>query len=415
MERVILHSDLNNFYANVECLLNPQYKYKPVAVCGDPDKRHGIVLAKNMIAKSCGVKTGETLWEAKIKCPDIVFLPPHYSKYIEISKAVRDIYYEYTSQIEPFGIDECWLDVTNSMRLFKDGYTIANEIRNRVKKEIGVTVSIGLSFNKIFAKLGSDFKKPDAVTVIDKDNFKNFVWKLDISELLYAGRSTVRKLKRFNIFTIGDLAKADTNIIAFHLGKNGIALQKYARGCDEGDVSEYLNKREIKSIGNGTTTPYDLKTVEDVKVVLMLLSESVSARLRAKKLYGSCIQLDIRKSDLKSFSRQVTLEYATNSTECIFNSALNIFKREMKDSFSVRSLSVRAAKLSASSMPQISLDKKLYQPSTEILLDNMCDKIRSKYGWASIQKGLMLTNRELAYINPISDDSIQNIAFFKGN
>lgn len=414
MERVILHSDLNNFYASVECLLNPQYKDKPIAVSGNPEKRHGIVLAKNMLAKECGVKTGEALWEAKLKCPDIIFLPPHYSQYIEISKAVRDIYYEYTSQIESFGIDECWLDVTDSLKLFKDGSSIAQEIRSRVKKEIGVTVSIGVSFNKIFAKLGSDLKKPDAVTIIDKSNFREFVWGLNIGELLYAGRSTVRRLKTLNINTIGDLALADCNVIANHLGKNGIMLQQYARGMDESIVSEYLNKREIKSIGNGTTMPYDLSEINDVKVILMLLSESVSARLREKKLFTSCIHLDIKRANLTTFSRQITLPYLTNSTKTIFNYALKIFNENTDMSFSIRSLSVRACKLSKKETSQLTFLNNTKITKNEKALGIMEDKIRDKYGWASLQKGIMLTNRELALINPISNDSIQKIAFFKG-
>lgn len=414
MQRVILHSDLNNFYASVECLYNPQYKDKPVAVSGNPEKRHGIVLAKNMLAKSYGVKTGEALWEAKLKCPDIIFLPPYYSRYIEISNKVRDIYYDYTSQIESFGIDECWLDVTESMSLFKNGYEIAEEIRKRVKKEIGITVSIGVSFNKIFAKFGSDLKKPDAVTVIDHNNFKELVWHLNISELLYAGRSTTQKLNSLNIHTIGELAMADSNVIANHLGKNGTALQQYAQGKDEGAVREYIEQREVKSIGNGTTTPYDLIKIDDVKVILMLLSESVSTRMRNKGFYSSCIQLDIKSSDLSVFSRQTSLSAPINSAEDIFNTSLKIFKNNIHSQFCIRSLSIRATKLSKNEISQLSLFNDEKNINNNKALGEMRDKIRNKYGWSSLQKGIMLTNPDLALINPTGNNSIQNIAFFKG-
>lgn len=414
MNRVILHSDLNNFYASVECLLNPQYKNKPVAVTGNPEKRHGIILAKNILAKKCGVKTGETLWQAKQKCPEIVFLPPHYRQYIEISRVVREIYYEYTSQIESFGIDECWLDVTDSMKLNKDGLTIANEIRNRVKNEIGITVSIGVSFNKIFAKLGSDMKKPDAVTVIDYDNFKNIVWPLNISELLYAGCSTCRKLKTLNIFTVEQLAKADKSVINQHLGKNGVRLQQYAQGMDEEIVREYMDNRVVKSIGNGTTMPYDLDNINDIKVILMLLSESVSARLRMKSLYSSCIQLDIKRSDLSHYSRQMMLNSYTNSTEDIFNSAVKLFNENTEKDYSVRSLSVRACKLSSRDKSQLTFLPLSLNDKRAEALGKMRDKIRNRYGWASIQKAIMLTNTDLALINPTNDNSIQNIAFFRG-
>ncbi len=400
MQKIILHSDLNNFYASVECLDNPQYKNKPVAVSGNPDKRHGIILAKNMLAKSYGVKTGEALWEAKLKCPDIVFLPPHYDRYIEISNSVKEIYYDYTSQIEPFGIDECWLDVTESINIFKNGYNIAEEIKNRVKNEIGITVSIGVSFNKIFAKLGSDLKKPDAITVIDYKNFKNIVWNLNINELLYAGPSATKKLNSLNIHTIGELAMADSNIIANHLGKNGTALQRYAQGKDEETVREYIKEREVKSIGNGTTAPYDLTKTDDVKVILMLLSERVSERMRSKGFYCSCIHLDIKNADFSSFSRQTALSSPINSAEDIFKNSLNIFKNNVHSKFSIRSLSIRASKLSKNEISQLSLFNSRKNIKNNKALGEMKDKIRNKYGRSSLQKGIMLTNPDLALINP---------------
>ena len=413
MDRVILHSDLNNFYASVECMENPEIKGKPVAVSGNPENRHGIVLAKNMIAKRMGVKTGDTIWEAQQKCPDIIFMPPRFDKYIEISKLVRNIYYDYTNLIEPFGIDECWLDVTKSIPLFPSGIDIAERICQRVKKEMGITVSIGVSFNKIFAKLGSDMKKPDAITVIDRNNFRNTVWQLPISELLYAGRATTKKLAKLNIFTIGDMARANPVIINQHLGKNGVMLQLYAQGRDESPVRNADYSREIKSIGNGTTMPFDITNYDDIKIVLMLLSESVSKRLREKNLYCSTVQLSIKFNTLESIDRHSPLDIATNSTALIFNKALEILDSE-EINFPIRALSVRGCNLINNVVFQESLLHSYKSIKANKILDDMSDRLRDEYGWASIQKGIMLVNRQLSHLNPTDDNTLQKIAFYKG-
>lgn len=411
MDRIILHSDLNNFYASVECRDNEEIRNYPVAVSGNPENRHGIVLAKNMLAKKKGVKTGDTMWEAMQKCPEIIFVPPRFDRYIEISKTVRSIYYDYTDLIEPFGIDECWLDVTDSVPLFQSGESIAEEIRQRVKEEIGVTVSIGVSFNKIFAKLGSDMKKPDAITIINRENYKKKVWDLPVNELLYAGRATTKKLEKLNIFTIGDLAHSDAAIISRHLGKNGIMLQQYARGNDESPVRNIEYSREVKSIGNGTTMPFDVTNIEDVKIVLMLLSESVSKRLREKNFYATTIQLGIKFNTLESIDRQAPLNNATRSVEDIFRKALCIFVGE-RVSLPVRALSVRACNLVREPLWQESLFGG-YREENE-RLDIMSEKLRNKYGWGIIQRGIMLENRKLSGLNPTDDNTLQKIAFYKG-
>ena len=411
MDRIILHSDLNNFYASVECRDNEEIRNSPVAVSGNPENRHGIVLAKNMLAKKKGVKTGDTMWEAMQKCPGIIFVPPRFDRYIEISKTVRSIYYDYTDLIEPFGIDECWLDVTDSVPLFQSGESIAEEIRQRVKEEIGVTVSIGVSFNKIFAKLGSDMKKPDAITIINRENYKKKVWDLPVNELLYAGRATTKKLEKLNIFTIGDLAHSDEAIISRHLGKNGIMLQQYARGNDESPVRNIEYSREVKSIGNGTTMPFDVTDIEDVKIVLMLLSESVSKRLREKNFYATTIQLGIKFNTLESIDRQAHLNNATRSVEDIFRQALCIFAGE-RVSLPVRALSVRACNLVREPLWQESLFGG-YREENE-RLDVMSEELRNKYGWGIIQRGIMLENRRLSGLNPTDDNTLQKIAFFKG-
>lgn len=411
MDRIILHSDLNNFYASVECRDNEEIRNSPVAVSGNPENRHGVVLAKNMLAKEKGVKTGDTMWEAMQKCPGIIFVPPRFDKYIEISKTVRSIYYDYTDLIEPFGIDECWLDVTDSVPLFPSGESIAEEIRQRVKEEVGVTVSIGVSFNKIFAKLGSDMKKPDAITVINRENYQKRVWPLPVNELLYAGKATTKKLEKLNIFTIGDLARADEGNISKHLGKNGIMLMEYARGNDSSPVRNIEYSREIKSIGNGTTMPFDVTDIEDIKIILMLLSESVSTRLREKDLYASTIQLGIKFNNLETIDRQAPLNNVTRSVEDIFKKALSIFINEGVK-LPVRALSVRTLGLVNKPLWQESIFAN-YREENEIL-DIMSEKLRSKYGWGIIQRGIMLENRKLSGLNPTDDNTLQKIAFFKG-
>ena len=312
--RTILHSDLNNFYASVELLKRPELKGSPVAVCGSVENRHGIVLAKNMIAKGAGVKTGETIWQAERKCPGLVRLPVDFPSYHRVSARVRQIYQRYTDRVEPFGIDECWLDVTESVRLFGGGKAIAEEIRAAVKAEIGVTVSVGVSWNKIFAKLGSDMKKPDAVTCITPENYRSTVWPLPVGELLYVGKSTLQKLNRFGIRTIGELARADRAFLTAKLGKWGTMLAVYANGEDESPVARVDEQREIKSIGNSLTNYRDLVDNDDVYPLLLLLSESVAARLRESGV-GKARTVHVSATDnkLKRYAKQGRLSEPTRS------------------------------------------------------------------------------------------------------
>ena len=286
--RCILHSDLNNFYASVEVLRHPEFAGVPLAVTGSIKDRHGIVLAKNMPAKCMGVKTGEVLWQARKKCPSLVTVPADFPAYLEMSRKVRSVYERYTDRIEPFGIDECWLDVTESVRLLGDGESIANEIRETVKAECGVTVSVGVSWNKIFAKLASDLKKPDAVTVISPENYHETVWKLPVSDLLYVGRATAKKLNFLGIATIGDLAAADEGMLSMELGKWGKVLFEYANGRDTSPVRESGFEREVKSIGNSLTCYKDLSEEDEIYLLFLLLSDSVSERLSESGLGHAC-------------------------------------------------------------------------------------------------------------------------------
>lgn len=326
-DRVILHSDINSCYASIELLHHPELRGKPVAVGGDPEARHGIVLTADYIAKKHGVKTGMALWQARQVCPDITFVPPRMDLYLRFSKMAHEIYGEYTDLQEPYGIDESWLDVTASASIKGDGYKIAYEISNRMKSELGITVSVGVSFNKIFAKLGSDYKKPDAITTMYKDEFQTKAWNLPASDLLYVGRSTVSKLRKMGIHTIGDIARADEKWLNSYLGKMGSILWAFANGYDTSPVRKENTSAPVKSIGNSTTTPRDLENDEDVKIVLYVLAESVAARLRENGFRCRTVEISIRDNELYSYTKQTKVSNATNITKEIADVGFRLFKQ----------------------------------------------------------------------------------------
>ena len=410
-ERIILHSDLNNFYASVECLYHPEYRGKPLAVLGDPEARHGIVLAKNYEAKSRDVRTGDPKWMAEQKCPGIVFVPPHYELYMKHSRLVRQIYSEYTDQVEPYGLDECWLDVTGSTRLFGSGEEIADKIRKRVKSELGVSVSVGVSFNKIFAKLGSDLKKPDATTVIECDRFKEVVWPLLVKELLYVGRATHNKLKRRGIFTIGDLANANPESLKFWLGKMGIVLWQFANGLDTSPVSNIGAKSLIKTVGNSTTAPRDLISDEDIRIILTVLCESVSARLREYGFICRTVQLGIRDNELEWIERQGKLEIPNRTAKSIFELSFALYKKHANGR-PVRSLSVRACDLEPVDFMQLSLLPEARRLEKQEELESAVDGLRSRFGHFSVQRGIMLTDRKLSDLDPKGEHIIHPMSYF---
>lgn len=345
MIRTILHSDMNSCYASIEAKLNPSLKNKAIAVAGDPKNRHGIILAKSQEAKMMGVKTGEAIWQAKLKCPNLILVPPNYEKYLEFSRKARKIYYSYTNRVEPFGLDECWLDVTESFKLFGDGRTIADDIRKRMKEELGITVSVGVSFNKVFAKLGSDLKKPDATTVIRKDNFKSIVWPLEVSSLIGIGRATKRKFNGIGIETLGDLAKSDPKILKALIGINGLYLWQYANGMDDRPVSDYNYREAIKTIGNSSTLVDDLYNDEEVFNVFQILALNVSKRLREAELSSMGIKIFIRDSNLFSYEFQKPIKNPTQSSIILSEQALKLFKGKYKWSYPIRALGVRAINL----------------------------------------------------------------------
>ena len=400
MSRTILHSDMNCFYASVEMLHHPEFSGKPLAVGGDPEARHGIVLTANYVAKKAGVKTGMALWQAKQVCPEIIFVPPRMDLYLRFSKMAQEIYSEYTDLREPFGIDESWLDVSASTSIKGDGMKIAQEISNRIKYELGVTVSIGVSWNKIFAKLGSDYKKPDGITEFTKENYKNIVWNVPAGDLLMVGLSTEKTLRKLGIRTIGDLAGTEPSILECYLGKMGLILYDFANGWDEAPVCVEGYKAPIKSIGNSTTTPRDLISDLDVKIILMALAESVGARLRENGFQCMTVEISIRDNGLYHFTRQCKLNRASNVTEEIARAAFELFQKNYNWEHPIRSLGVRGCDLVSDEMPY-QLDLFMDEVKREKMrkMDQVVDEIRERFGYQSIQRAFMYQDKLLAQLN----------------
>ena len=383
--RSILHVDMNNFYASVECLYHPEIRNFPVAVAGDPLNRHGIILAKNIIAKKLGVTTGEAIWEAKLKAPGLVLVPPDYKKYIRFSRMAREIYYEYSDQVEAFGLDENWIDLTGSLScLHSDPVAIADTIRRRVKEELGVTVSVGVSFNKIFAKLGSDLKKPDATTVIPFEHFKEIVWPLPVGDLLYVGRSTARQLE----------------LIA---------------GMDTSPVRKISESEQIKSIGNGTTCPRDLQTEQDVRLVFTVLAESVAARLRDCCVKCRGVQIFLRDNSLFTLSRQKQMEFPCCTSAPILETAMELFRQHYRWPRPLRSVSLSAIYLvTASRHMQLSLfDDTAERLLVQEQLEKTIDKLRDRFGHDAITRASALLDPKLTGFNPKEDHTIHPYSYFR--
>ena len=413
MDRTVLHCDMNNFYASVEMLLHPELRGKPVAVAGDPQARHGIVLAKSYEAKRRGVKTGNALWMARQLCPDIIFVPPHFDEYLKFSRLAQEIYMDYTDQVESFGLDECWLDVTGSTDLFGDGKDIADVIRERIKRELGVTVSVGVSYNKIFAKLGSDLRKPDATTVISKEDYREIVWPLPVSDLLYVGPATTEKLRRYLIKTIGDLAKADWGLLQSLFGKVGTILKAFANGWDISPVASCDAQPQVKSIGNSTTTPKDLLTDRDIKITLYVLCESVAERLREQYLVCSTVQVWIRYDDLRSCERQASLDGYVCNSESLFKRAYELVQRNRKPDKPLRSLGVRACNLAPDIALQTSFFPEVKRAQRGNDLEKTVDTIRRRFGHHSIQRGIAMMDRDLSVLDPKNDHVIHPVGFLR--
>ena len=405
-DRTILHSDLNSFYASVEIRNNPTLADKPVAVGGDEQARHGIVLAANPLAKQYGIRTAETLWSARRKCPDLVIVPTHFDEYHRFSQAVRQIYLDYTSQIEPMSLDEAFLDVTGSRELFGDGETIAQTIRTRVKEELGLTVSIGVSFNKIFAKLGSDYKKPDAVTIFSRENYQELVWPQPVGNLLYVGKATAAKLAGIGIHTIGELAAADPTALQMLLGRMGPTLHDYANGRDETPVAEYVNREQAKSIGNMITAPRDIRTPADADLVLWPLCENVAHRLRRHGMCAGSVSLYIRDIQLVTHTRQCRLTPPTWLARELMEHARGLLARHYKWKLPIRTLGVTAGDLIPADQVslQLDLDGTAEKRDKFERIERAMDGLKDRYGSAAVRRGTELLDPKLSGFHPHDHD-----------
>ncbi len=413
MERIILHSDCNSFYASVECLHHPEIREKPVAVGGDIEQRHGIILAKNQLAKQFHVSTGEAIWQAKQKCPELIVLPPDFPLYLRFSRLARDIYLDYSSRVEPFGLDEAWLDITSRENQKDKGEKTAQEIRKRIREELGITVSIGVSYNKIFAKLGSDYRKPDAVTMITKENYRQIAWPLPVSDLLYVGPATKRKLNGFGVHTIGELAQTPVEILRSKFGKIGDVLWCFSNGLDSSPVADFQNQPVVKSIGNSTTAPRDLERDEDVKMILYVLADSVARRLREQGLKGRTIHISVRDNSLFSFTRQKSLLSYTNLTGEIAGEALSLFREHYRWKRPVRSVGISVSDLAADTIcSQTSLFCDEVKREKVERLDKALDRLKVRFGTFAVQPAVLLKDRKLSGFDPKNDHIIHPVGYF---
>ena len=392
MNRVILHCDLNSFYASVELLSHPELKELPVAVCGDPSSRKGIILAKNEPAKRYGVKTAETIWQARQKCPELVLLPPHHDRYRTFSHLVNEIYGSYSDLVEPFGIDESWLDITGSMHLFGGNPgEIADGIRRRVRDELGLTLSVGVSFNKVFAKLGSDYKKPDATTVISPENWQEMVWPLPVGSLLFAGPAAQRTLGQYGLHTIGQLAGADSALPQELLGKLGYQLWRYANGRDDAPVRPQHIREPVKSVGNSSTFPENLTTREAVRRGTALLCDSVATRLRQQGLYCRCLQVGLRDPAFHNISRQKHLPHSTHLMRELLDAAMSLIDQIWRPPSPVRLINVTALDLTDQwetfEQEDLFVPSQARQDQRLEKLEQTMDSIRRRFGGSAIAYG----------------------------
>ena len=396
MERTILHCDMNNFYASVECMLNPSLRGHPVAVGGDVENRHGIILAKNYEAKKFGIQTGEALWQAKQKCPKLIIVPPHYEEYLKYSRLAHSIYADYTDLIEPYGMDEVWMDVTGSTKAFGSGEVIANTLRERIKYELGLTISVGVSFCKVFAKLGSDMKKPDAVTVIPKDTFRDIIWDLPASDMLGVGRSTEKFLSSYGIHTIGQLANAYPDLMQRKLGKNGMVLLAFANGEDRSKVAPQDYELPMKSIGHGITTMQDLENNAEVWNIMLALTQDIGHKLRVYNKNAAGVAIYIRyivDKQIAGKQWQYQLPVRTHSAAIIAKEAYRLFERSYGWEYPIRSVTVRAINLCSQDLPeQLQFFSDAATVERKEKLETAIEDIRRRFGKYSIQPACLCQN-----------------------
>ncbi len=397
MERVILHSDCNSFYASVECFLNPELRNIPVSVGGSSERRHGVILASNQHAKKYGVKTGEPLWKARQKCPALTIVEPHHDIYCEYSRMAREIYLEYSDHVEPFGPDEAWIDVTESAGSHHNGVKIAEEINQRIKKELGITVSVGVSWNKIFAKLGSDYKKPDAITAISRENFRDIVWPLPVGALLFVGGATKRSLERVGIRTIGDIANTQLSYLKETFGKYGESLYYSANGLDDAPVHYYGYEAEVKSVSNSATTIRDIVDERDASVVFCMLAEKVARRMREQHLKGQIITISMRDILLNTVTRQKQLDHYTGCAREISANALELLHNNYRWKIPLRSLGICVSDLASDDVaPQMSLFGSEVVNEKREQLESAADDVKRRFGKLAIYPARLLSDKVLS-------------------
>ncbi len=396
MEKTILHCDCNSFYASVETILNPALKGIPMAVGGSVENRRGIILAKNDLAKACGVLTAETIGRAKQKCPTLTIVRPHPAEYSKYSRQVNEIYQRYTDLVEPYGLDESYLDITNTMHLFGTGQDVADKLRAVIAQEIGLTVSVGVSYNKAFAKLSSDYKKPNATTCITRENYRAIAHPLPVTALMMVGKSVYEVLKRLQIKTIGDLACANQQTLIKELGKLGEVIHHYANGLDDSPVRSASDIREVKSVGNGLTFKRNLTTYDDVKVGVEALSDEVSARMRRHKVKCMTVQVHIKDANFKTISRQKKLDEPTNLSSDLIENAMALIQTHWNFSVPIRMLTITGTQLVEENniTSQLSLfdDDNAWKKEKELKLENMLDDLKNKFGTKIIKRGSIITN-----------------------
>ncbi len=389
-DRIILHCDCNGFFASVEMLSRPELARVPMAVAGDPESRHGIILAKNELAKGYGIKTAETIWQAKKKCPDLVLVPPRHGVYHEISRRVNAIYLDYTDLVDPFGIDESFLDLTASMHLFPmSPRELADAIRARVRNEIGITISVGVSFCRVFAKLGSDYKKPDATTVISRENFREIVYPLPVSDMLFVGRRTAQQLRSLGVLTIGDLAAADPVRLTALLGEAGEVLWRYANGRDNEPVGSYYTRKRPKSIGNGMTFRRNIVGEAQIRAGVAALCDSVAARMREENCKCTVVQVQVKSPDFRTVQRQCTLKRATWLQRELVERAMELIKEANGYGNMIRALTVTAAGLVGTDETEEQLDMFAQEvgKSKQEGVEDALHAIRRRFGKGSIRLG----------------------------
>jgi len=409
--RVVLHCDINHCYAQIEEMKVPELRKVPMAVGGHETTRHGIILAKNDLAKEYHIKTGESLREAYAKCPQLVVIPPNYDDYLYYSEKVKDIYREYTDRVESFGLDEAWIDVSASSKIYGSGEAIAREIKQKVYEQLGLTISVGVSFNKVFAKLGSDMIKPDGLVVIDEENYQQLVWPLPVEELIYIGRATKRKLNEFGIKTIGDLAVFRADLIESRMGKVGVMIHEFANGIDDKSVAFTGYQDEAKSVGNGITAIRDMRSLKDVELVFRVLAESVASRLRDMGVEGQVVTIGLRDNELHGLSRQRKLAEPTCLADEILAMAMQLTREHYSFILPLRSISLTMSDLQKpAAVEQLSFFTD-HGKIKQRVLDETVDAIRSRYGFTKIKRCSMLLDDELTNFNPKADHIIFPVSF----